>query len=197
MNAARLENVVVPLGRILRAGEAGLYRDASAAMQTAKAEVEDLHARAAQLIAADRARCMTEAERDANAEAARMLAETSIAVRRCLAALPRELAEAIAEGVAKVIGGIDLAEAVARAAQRALLELSERHAVVVHVHPAAQPATRARLSAWESDVRVAGDADLAADSCVIETPAGFVRAGLSDQLAVLQSALRAAAAADA
>jgi type III secretion protein L len=187
---------IAPLGRILRAKEAGLYCDAATALQAARVVAEEMRAAAALEIEAARAERMAAADREARQEAARILAETSAAAQRMLAALPRAIAEAIAEGIAKVIGGIDLAEAVARAAHRALGDLVERNAVVVHVHPAAQAGTRARLASWGDGVRVVGDPGLAPDACVIETPAGTVRAGLEEQVATLRAALIAAAGGD-
>jgi type III secretion protein L len=193
MTATLAQAGIAPLGRILRAEQAGLYCDAAAALQAARVVAEQMRAAAAVEIEAARAERMAAADREARQEAARILAETSAAAQRMLATLPRAIAEAIAEAVAKVIGGIDLAEAVARAAQRALADLGEYHAVVVHVHPAAQVATRARLAAWGNGVRVVGDPGLAPDACVIETPAGTVRAGLEEQIATLRAALILAA----
>jgi type III secretion protein L len=187
---------IAPLGRILRAQEVGLYHDAEAALRVAEAAAGAMRARAALEIEAARADRLAAAEQEMQREAARILIETEAAAQRSLAALPREIAEAIAEGVAKVIGGIDLAEAVARAAQRAMAELAERHAVVVRVNPAAQGRTSARLADRGNDVRVVADPALAPDACIIETPAGFVRAGLQEQIATLRAALKAAAGGD-
>jgi type III secretion protein L len=201
MTAALPEARIAPLGRILRAEHVGLYRDAEAALCTAQAAAMELRAAAARDAAAIRAAHIADLEHEVRRETARILADTAAAAQRSLAALPREIAEAIAEGVAKVIGGIDLAEAVARAAQRAMAELADRHAVVVHVNPVAQARTCARLTATGPGVagpgvRVIADAGLAPDACVIETPAGSVRAGLEDQLAILRAALNAAACDD-
>ena len=193
MSATLVGHGIVPLGRILRADQAGLYRDAAEAMTAAKAAADEMRTAAASDAAAAHAQRIAELERDARQNAARILAETTAAAQQSLAGLRREIAEAIAEGVAKVVGGIDLAEAVARTAQRALAELVERRAVVVHVNPAAQAATRARLAAWGDGARVVGDPALATDACVIETPMGFVRAGLAKQIAALRAALYAAA----
>ena len=187
---------VVPLRRILRAEEAGLYRAASEALRVAEMAAADMRQAAARQAEAAYAARLAEADRETQQARARILAETSAAAQRMLAALPREIAEAIAEGVAKVIGGLDLAEAVARAAQRGVAELMERHTATVHVHPTAVAATRARLSGRNSGARVVGDAGLAPDACVIETPSGSVRAGLQEQLASLRAAMIAVADGD-
>jgi flagellar biosynthesis/type III secretory pathway protein FliH len=187
---------IAPLGRILRAEEVGLYRDAEAALRAAEAAVGAMHARAAQEAEAACAARLAAAAQEMQRETARILIETEAAAQRSLAAMPCEIAEAIAEGVAKVIGGIDLAEAVARAAQRAMAELAKRHAVVVRVNPAALGRTSARLDVRGNGVRVVADPALTPDACIIEMPAGFVRAGLEEQIATLRAALKAAACAD-
>lgn len=197
MTASVTEAGIAPLGHILRADQVGLYRDADAALRAAVTAAAEQCAAAGQEIAATRAARLAEAEQDMQRETTRILAETALAAQRYLAGLPRQIAEAIAEGVAKVIGGIDLAEAVARAAQRAVAELAEHNAVVLRVSPQAQERTRARLADPGKAVRVVADPALAPDACIVETPAGFVRAGLNAQIATLRAALQAAADRDA
>jgi type III secretion protein L len=186
-------SAIVPLRRILSAEDAGLYRSAADALRAAEATAAATHQMAARQAEAAYAERLAEADREAQAVRVRILAETSAAVQRTLAALPLEIAEAIAEGIAKVVGGLDLAEAVARAAQRAVAELAERHAAIVHVHPTAVTVTRARLG---GGMRVVGDDGLEPDACVVETPSGTVRAGLTEQLASLRAAMIAAVAGD-
>jgi type III secretion protein L len=188
---------IAPLGRILRAEEVGLYRDAAAALRAAETAAAGLRATAEAEVAATNAERLAAAAQEMQRETARILVETEAAAQRSLAALAAEIAEAIAEGVAKVIGGIDLAEAVARAAQRAMQELAERHGIVVRVNPVAQARTRDKLAGRGRDVVVVADPALAPDACIIETSAGSVRAGLQDQIAILRSALNAAACSDA
>jgi type III secretion protein L len=188
---------IVPLGRILRAEEVGLYRDAAAALRAAETAAAGLRATAEAEVAATNAARLAAAAQEMQLETARILVETEAAAQRSLAALTGEIAEAIAEGVAKVIGGIDLAEAVARAAHRAMQELAERHGIVVRVNPVAQGRTRDKLAGRGRDVVVVADPALAPDACIIETSAGSVRAGLQDQIAILRAALNAAASSDA
>ena len=183
-----------PLGTLLRAEEAGLYRDAAGALATARETAQRLLAEAKREIAAERDRVLAAVRAEADAAAASMLADTAAATQRALAALPIELAAAVADGVARVIGSLDLADAVARAASCALDELTERNNVVVRVPPTAVAAVRAQLAPWEPGVRVVADLALPADGCVLETRAGFVRAGLREQLDILAEALRNAAA---
>ena len=196
MTTVLREAGVVPLGRVVRAEEVGLYRDAEGALRAAKA------AAAAQRLAGlaeMEEECVARREaaaRETEREQTRILAETESAVQRELAVLSRQIAEAIAEGVARVIGGLDLAEAVARAAQRAVAELTAQHTMIVRVSPVAQDRAATRLASHGATARVIADATLPSDGCIIETPAGFVRAGISEQLDAVRAALIAAAEGD-
>ena len=185
--------IVAPLGRILRAEEVRLYRDATAALRNAEAAAAEHRVAAIHAAEAARSELLTAAQEETRRETTRMLVATEAEARRCLAGLPMEIATAIAEGIAKVIGGVDLAEAVARAAQKALAELTERHTVIVRVNPLAQGRTRAALANYDAATRVVADAELPPDSCILETPAGFVRAGLNEQIEMLRAALLEAA----
>jgi flagellar biosynthesis/type III secretory pathway protein FliH len=193
MTPALAEPKAAPLGRILRADEVRLYRDAATALRNA--EVEAREYRTAAMRDAERARAdlLATARQETEREITRILVATAAEARRRLALLPMEIATAIAEGIAKVISGVDLAEAVARAAQKALAELTERHSVVIRVNPLAEVRTRAAL-ANHVLIRVLADQGLASDDCILETPAGFVHAGLSAQIETLRAALLAAAA---
>jgi len=192
MTPAMADPIAGPLGQILRADEVRLYRDAATALRNA--EVEAREYRTAAMRDAERARAdlLAAARQETERETTRVLVATAAEARRCLALLPTEIATAIAEGVAKVISGIDLAEAVARAAQKALAELTERHSVVIRVNPLAEVRTRAALADHSALVRVLADPGLAPDDCILETPAGFVHAGLSAQIETLRAALLAA-----
>jgi len=194
MTPALAEPKAAPLGLILKADEVRLYRDAATALRTAQAEANRL--RSAAMHDAERARAdlLLAARQETERERTRILVTTAAEARRCLALLPTEIATAIAEGVAKVISGVDLAEAVARAAQKALAELTERHSVVIRVSPLAEARTRASLAHHNALVRVLADQGLGPDDCIVETPAGFVRAGLSAQIETLRAALLAAVA---
>jgi type III secretion protein L len=194
MRPALAQPKAAPLGRILRAHEARLYNDAAAALRNAEAEATAQRAAAIRDAEAARADLLAAAREETDRETTRILAATEAEARRCLAALPMEIATAIAEGVAKVIGGVDLAEAVARAAKKALAELTERHTIVVRVNPAAEVRTRAALANPSAPVRVVADQGLAPDDCILETPGGFVHAGLSAQIDTLRAALLRAAA---
>jgi len=192
MTTALQQAAIIPLGRILRAQDVGLYRDAEGALRAATSAAAALRTAALAELEAECAARREAAAQETAREQARTLTDTEAGVQRELAALSREIAEAIAEGVARVIGGLDLAEAVARAAQRAVAELTTRHAVTVRVNQLAQDRTAARLASHGGTVRVIADATLPSDRCIVETPAGFVRAGINEQLDAIRAALTAA-----
>jgi type III secretion protein L len=179
-----------PLGRILPAEEAGLYRDAATAYDAALMLADRLRQDATAEIEAERVQQRALAQQEASREASRLLAEAAAAASKTITDMRCDIAEAIAEGVAKVIGGAGLAEAVARAAQRAIADLTERNGLIVRVHPASATRTRVLLSGRGEGARVVADESLLPDECTIETRAGFVRAGLSEQIAILREALR-------
>lgn len=179
------------LGRVLSAGDASLYQDAAEALAMAEDEARSIREAAAREAAAARAAYLAEADREAQARAGLLLAETARAVQVRLAGLQAELGAAIADGVARVIGGIDLAESVALAAAQAVAGISQTHAATVRVAPEAAAVVARHLAPWGDALRVVPDEQLAADGCVVESEAGFVRADLSAQLAALRAALQA------
>jgi type III secretion protein L len=179
-----------PLGRIMTAAEAGLYADAAAAAAHAETQAAAMRNQASNEIAAARELVLQAAAAEAQERTARMLAETAVSAKRSLEALAPDITLAVGRAVAKVVGGLDTAQAVAAAARQALDELHARHGIVVHVHPDCAATTRQALQDWGESVRVVGDNTLPSDACTIETPAGIVRAGLREQVAILQAALR-------
>jgi type III secretion protein L len=180
-----------PLGRVLRAAEAGLYAEAADAIALAHAEAGRIREDAARDGAASAAQLMETARVQAEAERTRILAEAALAVRGEIAQARLAVAEAIAEGVVKVIGGLDCAEAIARAALHAVAELQDRGQISVRVPPERAEGVQQALRA--AGLAVVADAALAGDECVVETAAGFVRAGISEQVAALRAALLGAA----
>lgn len=179
-----------PLGRIVRAEALGLYRDAEGALAAAHAEAAGIVQRAVD--AAERARVtrLAEADREARAETAQMLTETAARTQRVIAGLNEEIAGAIADATAKIIGDFGLADAVAAAARRAIADLVDRNAITVRVARAQVDRVRAALAAFGQAAMIVGDEGVPDDACIIETRAGFVRAGLSEQLALLRQALQ-------
>ena len=180
-----------PLGRVLRAAEAGLYADAAGALATARSEAARMVADAAAGIEANRLGARAESAALAEGERARLLADAALSTSRELAGLRAALAEAVADGVARILGARPAAEVAAAVAAYAVESLEDRTGITVRVPPGQADAVREAVG--DPAVRVLADATLGDDECVIETAAGFVRAGAAAQVARLREALRAAA----
>ena len=182
-----------PLGRILRAAEAGLYNDAAGALAAARAEADALLAQARDEAAAEREHILHDAAETARNEVTRHLAEAAAQTARALDALAPALADAIADGVARILGERPAAELTAAATAACVSRLQDRAGVTVRVPPAHVTETRDALQGLGGPaVQVQADAALGDDECVVETQAGFVRAGAAAQLARLRDALQAA-----
>ncbi len=180
-----------PLGRVVRAEEWGLYADAEAALAQARQDAAALRQAAAAESQAESESIRAASLQEAQAEATRLLAETAMGVQAQLASVRMAVAEAIATGIARVIGELDMAEAVARAAVHAINGLQDRNGIAVRVAPELVQPVRQRLAA--ALIEVIADTTLQPDDCVVQTQAGFVRAGLNAQVATLQAALAEAA----
>ncbi len=182
-----------PLGRMMPAAEAGLWRDAGEALEAARREAAAARAHAAETLAAERA-ALEQALADESArQTARALADAAAGAQLALQSLRADIAATLAAAMRKMLGQLDLAEAVAAAATEALAELSARHGVTLHVHPLCAARVRQEVAAWGEAARVVADDTLPPDACTLETEAGIIRAGLSDQLEVLAAALAQAA----
>ena len=182
-----------PFGRILTAEEAGLWRDAGEALQAVARDAAASRAHAATALAGERAALEKSLEDEAALQTARVLAAAAADAQRALQSMRTDIAATIAAGVRKILGALDPAEAVAAAAKEAVAHLAARHGVTVHVHPNAAQRVREALQQWGEGARVVADDGLPPDACTLETEAGIVRAGLSDQLAILEAALQHAA----
>lgn len=184
-----VERRVRPLRRILSTEEASLYQSASGALATAQRETERLHAEALESAAAVRDQAEALGRQRGEAEAARLLADTAVRALAMLDSLRGAIAEAIADGIAQVIGTIDTNIAVAAAAAHAVAQLKDRVRIIVRVAPAQLNAVRSALASYPEIGAVMEDASLDTDDCLIETASGFADAGLSTQLDILRDAL--------
>jgi type III secretion protein L len=182
-----------PFGRIVPAAEAGLWRSAGEAMEAARREAAASRVHAAETLAAERAALEQTLAADMDRQTAQALAEAAAGAQVALQTLRADIAATITAALRKILGQIDLAEAVSTAATEALAELSARHGVTLHVHPVCATRVRQAVAPWGDGARVVGDETLPHDACTLETEAGIVRAGLSDQLSAVSAALAQAA----
>lgn len=171
-----------PLGRVIPAAELGIRLEADAVLAAARGE-------AAAIRAAARQEGLEQGRSEGAAAMTRLLAETAARLRADAEALEAVLADAIAAGVARVIGAMPAAERVAAAAAVAVSELSARSRVTVRVHPVAADRVRAEIGPAVETLVLLADASLAEDDCMVESAAGSVAAGITPQIAALRAAL--------
>ncbi len=181
-----------PVGRILKAAEAGLYHEATCMLEAAKHDAARLRETAEAEIADLRARALQQAEHDAAMITLRAEEAALAAAQRSIASLQQDIAETIVLAVTRILGRMETPNLVGQAARHAIDELAARHGVVVHVHHDCVQQTRTALAGADPHVRIVGDGTLPADACMLETDAGIVRAGLSEQVQALRKALCAA-----
>jgi type III secretion protein L len=186
-------NAIRPVSCVIRAEELPLYHDASSALAAARVAADELLSEAKRQADAERAGARAEGLAAAQTEATQLLAVTAANARRQLDGLCDAIAAAIADGVAAVIGDLDLSDSVARAAAYAVATLQEQGRVTVRVAPSHAATARGRLAHDAEFCRVVEDATLGPDDCVVETEAGTVRAGINAQLTAMRNALRQAA----
>jgi type III secretion protein L len=159
-------------------------RAADALAQTAQAAFDE-----------NKARGFDEGRRAGEVEAAAMLAETSAKVDQYLASIESQVAELSLAIVEQVLGRLDDAEIVARAAKQALASFRREKYLKVRVSPNVHDDVQRALSTWpEPDssgpmLTVEADPRLATRQCTIATEFAVVDASLDAQLTVIRQAL--------
>ncbi|WP_244467964.1 type III secretion system stator protein SctL [Nitratireductor soli] len=184
-----------PAARILRAQEAKAWQDGFAFLEAAQSEAGRMRDAARRAYAAEYARGYEDGREQGAGEAARLTSETVEKVDRYLAGLTGEIVTLALDVVERVLGELDIAELVARAAEQAILDIRSAKYLRVTVHPDAVEAVRGRLgtlvepSRFGFSFEVAGDASLAAGACIVTTDAAVIEAGIEVQLKAVAVAL--------
>jgi flagellar biosynthesis/type III secretory pathway protein FliH len=173
---------------VIPAEEAHLHEVAWDTLAAERREVDAMWAAAADAGEAERRRGFEAGRAEGITEATELLAQTAAGLQRELVAMERDIALAIAEGVAKVVRGLDLAEQVVCAARRAVRDLQDRTGLVLRVAPGAGAAVRTALPS----VQVVEESGLNPDDCIVETAGIVIRAGVQTQLDAVRRGLLAA-----
>ena len=175
-----------PGSRIVRAAQVGAWQDGYrflAAVREAAGKVED-NARGA--YAAAYAKGYAEGRAAGAIEASRLVRDTTLGVDRHLANLEGEIGALALNIVRRVLGDLDVAEVVARAAAQALAEFRQEKIVKVTVHPAAADRVSTALAALTQGnhaiVTVESDPALEQDACIIASDVAVVNASVEAQL---------------
>ncbi|PRD41754.1 HrpE/YscL family type III secretion apparatus protein [Phyllobacterium phragmitis] len=181
-----------PLARIIRAEDATCWIDGFAFLDRAKADAAAIRSIAGDEVAKARQLGREEGRKMGEAEAAALLMRTHADVDRYLVSVEPMVAALAMEIVERVIGTIDDAELVARAARQALDALREDNAVIVNVAPELVVEVQQRLAASGSTgvtVRVAADRHLSARHCTVTTPSTSIDVSIESQLDAIRTAM--------
>jgi type III secretion protein L len=182
-----------PGPRIVRATEVGAWQDGFrflAAVHEAGAQAEE-NVRSAYATAY--AKGYAEGRAAGVIEAGRLVREATSAVDRYLAKLEGEIGALALGIVRRMLGDLDVADVVARAAAQAVAEFRQEKILKVMVHPAAADRVGAALAALmegsEATVTVESDPALEADACIVTSDRAVVDASVEAQLAAFAASV--------
>jgi type III secretion protein L len=184
-----------PGSRIVRAAEVDVWQDGYrflAAVREAAANVEE---NARSTYAAAYAKGYAEGRGGGAIEASRLVRDTTLAVDRYLAKLEGEIGGLALGVVQRVLGDLDIADVVARAAAQALAEFRQERFLKVTVHPAAVDRVSTALAALTqgngATVTVESDSALDQGACIVASDFAVVDASIEAQLRAFAADLRA------
>ena len=127
-------------------------------------------------------------------EASRLVRDTTLAVDRYLAKLESEIGALALGVVRRVLGELDIADVVARAAAQALSEFRQEKFVKVTVHPAAVDRVSTALAALSQEggpaVTVEPDPAVDQGACIVTSDFAVVEASIEAQLRAFAADLR-------
>jgi type III secretion protein L len=183
-----------PGSRIVRAAQVDVWQDGYrflAAVREAAGKVEE---NAHNTYAAAYAKGFTEGRSAGAIEASRLVRDTTLAVDRYLAKLESEIGALALGVVRRVLGELDIADVVARAAAQALAEFRQEKFVKVRVHPAAVDRVSTALAALTQEggpsVTVESDPALDQGACIVTSDIAVVEASIEAQLRAFANDLR-------
>jgi type III secretion protein L len=186
-----------PGSRIIRAAQVDVWQDAYrllAAVREAAGKVEE---NARSTYAAAHAKGFTEGRSAGAIEASRLLRDTTLAVDRYLAKLENEIGALALRVVRRVLGELDVADVVARAAAQALAEFRQEKFLKVTVHPIAVERVSTALAALTQEggatVTVESDPALDQGACIVMSDFAVVEASIEAQLRAFANDLRSGA----
>lgn len=182
--------------RIVRREDAQNWIDGYRFIEEARRQADSLSQNAHAAYEDAKARGFAEGREIGSAEAAAMVADTLAKVDRYLGSIETQVAHLSLSIVERILGQLDDAEIVVRAARQALTSLRREKHVTVRVSPQQLEATERALSAWSTaeagpTLVVEADPQLAPRQCVIATEFAVVDASVDAQLDIVRRALGA------
>jgi type III secretion protein L len=187
----------VPGRKIIRREDADNWIDGYRFVADARRAADVLAQTAQAAFDENKARGFDDGRRAGEAEAAALLAETSIKVDHYLASIESQVADLSLAIVEQVLGRLDDAEIVARAAKQALASFRREKYLKVRVSPSVHDDVRRALATWpEPDgagpvLSVEADPRLGPRQCTVATEFAVVDASLDAQLTVIRRVLAA------
>ena len=183
-----------PGARIVRAAQVDAWQDGYkflAAVREAAGKVEE-NARNTYAAAYDKG--FAEGKSAGAIEAGRLVRDTTLAVDRYLGKLESEIGALALGVVRRVLGELDIADVVARAAAQALSEFRQEKFVKVTVHPAAVDRVSMALAPLTQEggpsVTVESDPALDQGACIVTSDFAVVEASIEAQLQAFANDLR-------
>ncbi|CAN7720429.1 type III secretion system stator protein SctL [Mesorhizobium amorphae] len=188
-----------PYARILRAAEARAWQDGHAFLDEARRDAEQLRDAARRAYAAEYAQGYEDGKAQGDADATRLVSETTVKVDRYLGGLEAEVISLALDVVRRMLGEFDVSMLVAKAARQAVAEIRRAKYLKVRVHPGSVDRVRDQLDAVlrERDlgmtVEIDADDALAAGACIVSTDFAVVDASVDAQLNAIAAAISAKA----
>ncbi|MBY5378375.1 HrpE/YscL family type III secretion apparatus protein (plasmid) [Rhizobium leguminosarum] len=181
-----------PLARIIRVEQAKSWIDGFAFLELAKAEAAAIRSEAEADASRVREAAREEGRKEGELEAAAIAMRAQVDVDLHLASIEPLMAGLAMQIVERVIGTLDNAELVARAARQALDDLRDERSVVVSVAPELADEVHQRLGElgpMAMTMRVSADRHLSARRCMVTTPATSIDVSIDVQLDAIRAAM--------
>jgi type III secretion protein L len=182
-----------PGSRIVRAAQVDAWQDGYRFLAAAREAAGKVEENARNAYAAAYAKGFTEGRSAGAIEASRLVRDTTLAVDRYLAKLESEIGALALGVVRRVLGELDIADVVARAAAQALAEFRQAKFVKVTVHPATVDRVSTALAALTQEggtVTVESDPALDQGACIVTSDFAVVEASIEAQLRAFANDLR-------
>jgi type III secretion protein L len=192
-----------PYARILRAAEARAWHDGYAFLDEARQDAQQLRDAGRRAYAVEYAQGYEDGKAQGDADAARLVSETTIKVDRYLSGLEAEVVNLALDVVRRMLGEFDVSTLVAKAARQAITEIRRARYLKIRVNPASITKVRDELDAAlrESDlgmtVEIDADDTLPAGACILSTDIAVVDASIEAQLNAIAAAIASKAEAPA
>lgn len=186
-----------PGSRIVRAAQVDAWQDGYRLLAAVREAAGKVEKNARDTYDAAYAKGFAQGRSAGAIEASRLVHATTLAVDRYLAKLESEIGALALGIVRRVLGDLDVADVVARAAAQAVAEFRQDKFLKVTVHPAAVDRVSTALAglaqAGGATVTVESDPALDQGACIVTSDFAVVEASIEAQLRALANGLRSAA----